>query len=148
MKNGPEISNAHVWDPTEAFWKKNLSFWKFYGTLILKKRLFRDFFKEKKPLPPQKMTDFDKISTGDISHYGLPSCKISSKLEHLKYQKLPSKIQNSGKKNPKIVFGPETLPWYGRHLWTMGQNSFRGLLVMPKKNLVALRAFFGWQITI
>ena len=99
-------------------------------------------------LPPLKLTDLDKIFTGGISHYGLPPCKISSKSEHLKYQKLPSKIQNSWKKYPKIVFGPETLPWYGRHLWTMGWNSFRGLLVMPKKNLVALRAFFGCQITI
>ena len=54
MKNGPEISNAHVWDPTEAFWKKYLSFWKFYGTLILKKRLFRNFLKEKKSCYPPK----------------------------------------------------------------------------------------------
>ena len=94
------------------------------------------------------MTDFDKIFTGGISYYGLLPRKISSKSEHFKYQKLCAKIQNSGKKNPKIVFGPETLPWYGRHLWTMGWNSFRGLLVMPKKNLVTLRAFFGCQITI
>ena len=53
----------------------------------------------------------DKIFAGGISHYGLLPRKISSKSEHLQYQKLCSKIQNSGKKNLKIVFEPETLPW-------------------------------------
>ena len=94
------------------------------------------------------MTDLDKIFTGDTSYHGLPPCKISSKSEHFKYPKLHSKIQNSPKNTPKIVFEPETLPKYGRHLWTMGWNSFRGLLVMPQKNLVTRRAFFGCQITI
>ena len=98
--------------------------------------------------PPLKLTDLDKIFTGDTSYHGLPPCKISSKSKPFKYPKLPSKFQNSPKNTRKIVFEPETLPEYGRHLWTMGWNSFRGLLVMPKKNFMTLRAFFGCQITI
>ena len=44
--------------------------------------------------PPLKLTDLDKISTGGTSHHVLVSCKIPSKSEHFKYQKLRSKIKN------------------------------------------------------
>ena len=65
-------------------------------------------------LPPLKFTDFDKIFTGDTSHYEVPPCKISSKSEYSKYPKLSSKIKKWKKKDLKIVFWPETLPCYGR----------------------------------
>ena len=99
-------------------------------------------------LPPLKFTDLDKIFTGDTSHYEVPPCKISSKSEHFKYLKLTSKIKKWKKMTSKIVFWPETLPCYGRDVWTKGQNSFQWLLLMPKKNFMTLRAFFGCQITI
>ena len=52
-------------------------------------------------LHPLKLTDLGQISTGGTSHHVLPPCKLSSKSEHFKYQKLRSKIQNSGKKTQK-----------------------------------------------
>ena len=55
-------------------------------------------------LPPLKLTDLDKIFTGGTSHHALPPCKISSKSEHVKYQKLCSKFKNLKKVTPKIVF--------------------------------------------
>ena len=66
-----------------------------------KKTAFSRFFKKKNVVTPQKLTDLDKIFTRGTSHYGLPPWEISLKLEHFKYQKLRSKIQNSGKKNQK-----------------------------------------------
>ena len=60
-------------------------------------------------LPPLKLTDLDKIFTGGTSHHALLPCKISSKSEHVKYQKLCSKIKNLKKVTPKIVFELGTL---------------------------------------
>ena len=45
-------------------------------------------------LPPLKLTDLDKIFTGSTSHHVQPPCKISSKSEHFKYQKLHLKVKN------------------------------------------------------
>ena len=61
-------------------------------------------------LPSLSLTDLDKILTGSTSHHALLPCKISSKSEHVKYQKLHSKIQNFKKVTPKIVFELGTLP--------------------------------------
>ena len=67
-------------------------------------------------LPPLDITDLDKSLTGGTSHHALLPCKISSKLENIKYQKLCSKKKNLKKVTPKIVFELGTLPLYGRHL--------------------------------
>ena len=99
-------------------------------------------------LPPLMLTDLDKIFIGGTSHHGLPPCKISSKSEHFKCPKFCSKIKNWKKMTPKIVFELVALSYQGRHVWTMGQSSFKRLLVMPKKNFMTLGAFFGCQITV
>ena len=99
-------------------------------------------------LSPLLSTDLDKIFIGGASHYGLPPCKISSKSEHFKCPKFCSKIKNWKKMTPKIVFELVALSYQGRDVWTMGQSSFKRLLVMPKKNFMTLGAFFGCQITI
>ena len=99
-------------------------------------------------LPPLTLTDLDEIFTGGTSHHGLPPFKISSKSEHLKCQKLCSKIKNWKKMTLKIVFELVPLSYQGRDVWTMGQSSFKRLLVMPQKNFMTLGAFFGCQITV
>ena len=61
-------------------------------------------------LPPLKLINLDKIFTGGTSDHALPPYKISSKSEHVKYQKLCSKLKNLKKVTPKIVFELGTLP--------------------------------------
>ena len=61
-------------------------------------------------LPTLKITDLDKILTGGTSHHALLPCEILFKSEHVKYQKLCSKIKNWKKVTPKIVFELGTLP--------------------------------------
>ena len=56
-------------------------------------------------LPPLKLTDLGKIFPGGTSHHEVPPSKISSKSEHVRYQKLCSKIKNLKKL-------PQTLSFY------------------------------------
>ena len=68
-------------------------------------------------LPPLKLTDLDQIFTGGTSHHGLPPCKISSKSEHFKYQKLHLKVKNKKsatfKQKIAVTFlSEEILHWF------------------------------------
>ena len=59
---------------------------------------------------PLKVDRFRQILTGGTSHHALLPCEISSKSQHVKYQKWHSKVQNLKKETPKIVFELGTLP--------------------------------------
>ena len=61
-------------------------------------------------LLPLMLTNSDKFFIGGTKHHALLPCKISSKSEHVKYQKWHSKIQYLKKVTPKIVFELGTLP--------------------------------------
>ena len=71
------------------FYGKNMECPKKFKVPKFKRKKFFSSIVEKKmmSLPPLLSTDLDKIFIGGTSHHALLPCKISSKSEHVKYQK-------------------------------------------------------------
>ena len=124
--------------------KKIMTSWQLSGTLIWVKNVFSGYSLRKLMLlPPLKLTDLDQIFTGGTSHHVLPPCKISSKSELFRHQRLSSKCKNWKKITSKIVI----ILWQClRH-----KDNFRGYFFQIfdfwTQCLVLKALRFGWDFT-